>query len=138
MIAAQPPAWEGNLVAWADAQSDTAAPDLARRRLLLRAVFQGLGVSDSLAWTELIGADTPAEAELRSAPDAAVLYALSEASQFGRLGETVLLALVALGEAGPAGGDPLVLQEVLAALVRAGLEDEARRLAIEAALAGGV
>ncbi len=133
-----PPAWEGNLVAWADAQSDMAAPDLARRRLLLRAVFQGLGVSDSLAWTELIGADTPAEAELRPAPDAAVLYALSEASQFGRLGETVLLVLMALGEAGPGGGDPLVLHEVLAALVRVGLEDEARRLAIEAALAGGV
>ena len=77
-------------------------------------------------------------AEQRPAPDTAVLYALSEASQFGRLGETVLLALVALGEAGPGGVDPLVLHEVLAALVRAGLEDEARRLAIEAVLAGGV
>jgi hypothetical protein len=114
-----------------------APDDLARHRVLLRVLFQALGTSDSLAWTELIGTSPPVVGG-QPAPDAALLYALSEASEFGRLGETVLLALVALGEAGPGGSDPLVLHEVVAALARVGLEDEARMLAIEAAVAGGV
>ena len=56
----------------------------------------------------------------------------------GRGGETVLLALLALGEAGPARADPLVLAAVLPALSAVGLEREARALAIEAAIARGL
>ena len=129
--------WEGNLADWSDAQSGAPSDDLARRRLLLRAVFQALGESDSLAWTELIGT-APAALSEQPAPDAALIYALSEASQFGRLGETVLLALLALGADGPGASHPLVLHEALAALSRVGLESDARRLAIEAAVANGI
>jgi hypothetical protein len=48
------------------------------------------------------------------------------------------LALLALGEAGPASSHPLVLHEVLAALTRVDLVAEARMLAIEAAVANGI
>jgi len=55
-----------------------------------------------------------------------------------RVAETVLLALLALGEKGPAGADPLVLRQVLISLGAAGFEDEARAMAVEAALAAGL
>ena len=102
--------WEGNLIAWTDAQAGTPEDDFAKRRLLLRAAFQALGESDSLAWVELIGT-APPELSERPAPDAALIRAMSEASEIGRLGETVLLALLALGEAGPGASHPLVLYE---------------------------
>ena len=81
---------------------------------------------------------SPAHAESRQPPDAALIHALSEASQLGRLGETVLLALLALGEAGPGEAHPLVLHAVLRALWRVDLANEARLLAIEAAVANGI
>jgi hypothetical protein len=55
-----------------------------------------------------------------------------------RVAEMVMLALLALGEAGPAGADPLVLRQVLVGLRAAGFEDEARSMAVEAALAAGL
>ncbi len=55
-----------------------------------------------------------------------------------RLGETVLLSLLALGESGPGAADPVVLSRVLSSLGTIGMAAEARTLAIEAALAGGL
>ena len=55
-----------------------------------------------------------------------------------RVAETVLLALLVLGEAGPAGADPLLLRQVLVGLRAAGFEGEARSMAVEAALAAGL
>ncbi|MFQ5764703.1 MAG: hypothetical protein ACE5GT_07235 [Rhodospirillales bacterium] len=55
-----------------------------------------------------------------------------------RIGETVLLVLLALGEEGPAGADPLLLHQVLTSLRAIGLEKEARAMAVEAALAAGL
>ena len=49
-----------------------------------------------------------------------------------------MLALMALGEDGPAGADPLLLRQVLVSLRTAGFETEARALAVEAALAAGL
>jgi len=55
-----------------------------------------------------------------------------------RVGETVLLSLLAIGNAGPAKVDPLVLGDVLRALKTAGLKKEARALALDAVLARGL
>lgn len=55
-----------------------------------------------------------------------------------RVAETVLLALLALGEGGPAAADPLLLRQVLISLRSAGFEKEARTMAVEAALAAGL
>ncbi|MEE8351349.1 MAG: hypothetical protein V3R37_04055, partial [Rhodospirillales bacterium] len=49
-----------------------------------------------------------------------------------RVAETVLLALLALGEGGPAAADPLLLRQVLISLRAAGFEKEARSMAVEA------
>jgi hypothetical protein len=131
------PTWQGDLSTWAEAQVSLTPEEIAERQLLLRTVFQALGQSDPLTWSELVGAQSLDQlAGLQ--PDAALIYALSEASQLGRLGETVLLSLLALGEEGPGKAPPLVLHAVLSALTRVNLTQEARLLAIEAAVANGI
>ena len=47
----------------------------------------------------------------------------------------MLLILLVLGEGGPTGAHPRILAEVIGALRAVGLEQEARGLALEAALA---
>ncbi|MDA1133058.1 MAG: antifreeze protein, partial [Proteobacteria bacterium] len=68
----------------------------------------------------------------------AVFYALRNAADAGRLGETVLLALLALGDAGSEGAGPATLRLVIDALRRVGFAAEARAIALEAALAQGL
>ena len=63
---------------------------------------------------------------------------LGEAAATGRTGETVLLSLVGLNATGLAVAEEEWLHRVVASLRRVGLEDEARRLAVEAAIANGL
>ena len=55
-----------------------------------------------------------------------------------RVGEIVLLSLLAIGDVGPAKIEVGVLSTVLRALLAVGLDQDARALAIEAALANGL
>jgi len=64
--------------------------------------------------------------------------AIGEAAQGGRRGETVLLALVALGGHGLAGADSATLAQSLGGLNAVGLNDEARRIGLEAAILAGL
>ncbi len=131
------PSWKGDLAAWAEARPGASPEETAVRQLFLRVVYQALGNSDTLSWSDLVGVQPP-EGGGGPQPDTALIYALSEASQLGRRGETVLLSLLALGEGGPGQCHPLVLHEVLRALTRVDLGHEARLLAIEAAVAHGI
>ena len=127
-------AWAGNLEVWREARAQNSAFD-PEQIALLRSAFMALGESDSMTWIDLV-AET--ERSTQPMPDAALLYALQNASEMRRLGETVLLGLLVLGEAGPAESHPLALNSVLRALREVGLEREARALAIEAAIAKGI
>ncbi len=137
-------AWEGDLTAWRAARGDDSSAE-RDRQALLRGAFMALGESDSLSWIDLV-ADNEAPAEFAAepgissqpVPNAALLYALTEASEMRRLGETVLLVLLVLGEKGPADSHPMALNAALSGLMRAGLQREARALAIEAAIAKGI
>jgi tetratricopeptide (TPR) repeat protein len=137
-------AWEGDLSAWRAARGDSSAAE-RDRQALLRGAFMALGERDSLSWIDLVpDSEAPAGFAAESGissqplPDAALLYALAEASEMRRLGETVLLVLLVLGEEGPAHSHPMALNAALSGLMRAGLQQEARALAIEAAIAKGV
>ena len=130
---------EGSLAAWRDMREAAGHAPPAGALALLRTAFQALGEQDPLTWSEVtsqVARDEP-EDDLRM-PEAAFLFALQDASEARRLGETVLLSAIVLGEAGPAKSHDMALGAVLAALSRVGLDREARRLAIEAALARGV
>jgi len=68
--------------------------------------------------------------------DAGALLALAAAVERGAVGEGALLAVVAGGEAGPARLDADSLERVIRALRGLRLEDDARRFAVEALVAG--
>src|SRR5262249_29312770 len=70
-----------------------------------------------------------------SAADAGVLLALKGAVERGAQGEAALLAVAAAGD-GPARLDAASVSQIVRALRAARLEDDARRFAAEAILAG--
>ena len=120
---------------WLSLPAPKTAGEFASRALLYT-LFDALGDSPpQAAWDPLL------EAPLTVAsyrPSAAVLHALRDAAANGRRGETVLLALVSLGEPGIGGADTAVLHEALLSLRRVGLDAEARAIALEAAVARGL
>ena len=65
-------------------------------------------------------------------------HSLEAASMDARLGETVLLATVGVGDAGDKGLSLADAARMIVALRRVGLEAEARRLAVETAMAAGL
>ena len=68
-------------------------------------------------------------------------HSLETASSGGRLGETVLLATVGAGDVGDTENGGLSLADaarIIVALRRVGLVSEARRIAVETAMAEGL
>lgn len=130
---------DGTLAAWRALRAGMGAggddAGLHRGQTLLRAAFQALGERDPMSWGQIAAEGDTAS---RIAPNAALLYALDEASESRRIGETVLLSLIVLGAEGPGESHAYALSAALTALGRVGLETEARALAIEAALASGI
>ncbi len=113
------------------AEPEGAAADA---RLLLLVLSRALGQEEA-AWLDLAQGE---EAAPRPLPRLASLLALADAAAEGRRGETVLLAATALGAAAPGDSHPLALGYAVSALTAVGLGNEARALAIEAALAAGI
>ncbi|MBT3557930.1 MAG: hypothetical protein HN718_00220 [Rhodospirillales bacterium] len=70
--------------------------------------------------------------------DPALWYRLAASANGGRVGETVLLASLILGQGGPGMVDSITMGHVIRSLSATGLYEEARTLAIEAAIAGGL
>lgn len=125
---------DDSLNAWweAERKEDGAKERAARLYTLLAAV--GETVPSSLWEPLLIG---PQRGTVVM-PLAAPWYRLADAADEGRRGEAVALSLLALGDGGPGQADPIVLARVIGALQGVGLADEARALAVEAALTGGL
>lgn len=79
-----------------------------------------------------------ADGEPAAMPSMARWQALKDATAAGHRGETVCLVLLAVGNAGAANANPMALDAAVDALHRIGLDPDARRLAIEAALVAGI
>jgi hypothetical protein len=132
------------LMRLASADSDTAAlrdaaaagaqRDAAQAATLL-ALAQALGQKVSPAdWAPLIAA--PAHGA--SLPSAALWLDQEQAAAGKRLGETVLTTLILARQGEHLASEPIILSRAVAALKAVGLADEARALAIEAALGAGI
>ncbi|WP_445681040.1 hypothetical protein [Radicibacter daui] len=120
MAAGIPSVPAGDLSAWVSEKPDNAAQSLA--------FLKALGVPVKAPWSEL------AAIPKMTAPagvNPAIFYALDEASAAGRRGETVLLAVTALGNDGANRGSPLILAKAVEALSRVGLDAPARQMAVE-------
>ncbi|MEL6373866.1 MAG: hypothetical protein AAFR04_07840 [Pseudomonadota bacterium] len=68
-------------------------------------------------------------------PPTGALARLSQGAKRADVGATALIALQALGKAGPRGANMLALGDVIKALRRVGLHDHARAIAVEALIA---
>ena len=118
---------------WVSVQDDEGA---AARAALLYTVLEALGEPVPPSTWEGLLRFTASSEGVR--PDPAVWVRIKTAAQEGRLGETVMLSLILLGDTPPAAVDPVVLQRVIIALRAVGLEVEARALAVEAVVASGL
>jgi hypothetical protein len=126
---------DANLRRWIEAQQETDPEHATRRAALLVTIFDALGEPiDKTLWAH-IGQGDVSDGPM---PGAETLFALEQAAAAGRLGETVLLSLLALGEVSLRDVHPIVLNAVLGALNRVGLHDDSRRLALEAAIMAGL
>ena len=115
------------------ADDGTGMPARAR---WLAVLLDSLGYEVAPAvWDRLLADDSGGEARGPAPVPARVLRA---AAGNGRLGETALLALLALGEGGPAAVDLMTVGLVVSSLASVGLQADARAIALEAALAAGL
>ncbi len=126
------------LTAWLD-EALRGADGLARNRVAGQlALLQAIGVAiPDEAWMKATdGAGPPSGSD--AGVDPALWQRLGDAAAGGRIGETVAVALLLMGEAGPAALPPVVTARVAANLKAVGLEPDARALVREAmaALAG--
>jgi hypothetical protein len=127
--------WRGErLDAWIARTKDK--PEEAARLGRVLALMSAVGEPvDGRVWRDLV-----ADGDRRpvAMPGPALLPALAEAADKGRIGEGLALAALALGETRLADLPPPVLAPVVAALDRLGFIDDARALAVEAAIAAGL
>lgn len=100
--------------------------DLHRITTVLDALNYNLPVP---MWDYTNNTSQPTDGHL---PPSGVLGQLAEASRAGPSARTILLTLQTLGESGPTGAHLLALSDSIRALKRAGLEADARRMAVEA------
>ena len=129
--------WDGTaLKKWWEARKEADKDESRARAVMLYTLLEALDEPVAEAeWEPLL--DGP-QYESVKLPAPALLHALRMASANKRVGETVLLALLCLGDDGPARASPLVLSAVISGLRQIGLEKEARSLALEAAIGAGI
>ncbi len=121
---------------WLAALRARAGADAGLRTGLAYSLFEAMGerVREE-DWLVLMDSVSRASA---MAADPAYLRQFRRAASAGRRGETVLLTLLILGEGGVADAGPELISEIIVGLRMVKLEEEARRLALEAALQGGL
>ena len=127
------PPFEAWLALRADRGGEAVA--LARANWLAVLVDALGGRIDPEVWDRLMLDERAVAAR---APAPALAIGLQKAAEGGLLGETVLLALLLIGDDGPAAAGIATVGPVVSSLVSAGLREEARAIALEAALAAGL
>ena len=123
--------------AWLSLRADEGGRTVAVARANWLAILVDAlgGRVDPEVWDRLLLDEQPVAAR---GPALALANGLLKAAEGGRLGETVLLALLLLGDAGPAAAGIATVGPVVSSLVSADLQEEARAIALEAALAAGL
>lgn len=121
---------------WLAALRDAAGPDWRQRAGLAYDLLEAFGepVPDA-DWSALMVSPSRPNA---LAADPAYLRAFRVAVGEDHRGETALLAILLLGSSGVEYAGPDLVSEVIEGLTAVGLASDARRLAVEAVLAGGL
>ena len=123
--------------AWRKAQEKLDAASLPRRSALLVTLLTSTGDQpDAALLAPLLAANE--KREPAQMPSMALWLGLGAAFEAGRIGETALFSLAVLGPDGAAGAAPQTVALALDALRAASLDPDARALAVEAAVLGGL
>lgn len=120
---------------WWGKQDRAADGAMARARVLFTLLeAEAMALSGSL-WTDIL--DQTRRDDMVG-PSVALRHALARAAAQQRRGETVALVLLTLGDAGPGPGNLLAVELTVRALRQIGLQDDARRIVLETAIAAGL
>lgn len=104
--------------------------------VLALTLLEAMGVEPGPGrWGRLLAEGLPARVP---APNVAWARALDEASAAGRVGETVLIALLGLAGSNADTPGPAAIRKAVESLQRIGLDSEARALALETAVVHGL
>ncbi len=127
---------------WWQAQAVHPGPVRYARGLRVFSIFEALGQRVPAAYWSNLAAMEDLPDDRTVIGDKTVsstnLLRLRDAARRGQKGETVMLALICLGEDGPAKVDPAVLDEVMRSLGSVDMAQEARSLALEAMIGNGL
>lgn len=124
---------ETALAAWRQSAYGDDAETAREAEVVALSLLEALGAEPSPGrWADLLAEGTPPRV---AAPDIAWGRALQEASAAGRVGETILIALLGLNGANGATPGAAAMRLVIESLTRVGLDSEARSLALETAVA---
>jgi len=139
---------EGELVAETGTVQDQAQDEGVKKRpdphlvAVVLSLFDALGEPVGIGhWQVLVNNDlteTDTGEMPGKLPPPALFYGLRLASEELRLGETVLFALIVLGEGGLEEVNLIILNDVVNRMRLIGLDSEARSLAVEAAIRAGL
>ncbi|MGD9538357.1 MAG: hypothetical protein AB7P52_15870 [Alphaproteobacteria bacterium] len=123
--------------AWLEAEGGAGVPSASAKANLMLTLLQAAGSADvpPSVWRSLALGVMNEEAHVATP---AASFALDDAAGSKRVGEAVLLGLVALGNAGPSAAATATLGQVVKSLTTVGLGGPARALALEAALGKGL
>jgi hypothetical protein len=125
------------LRSWFEARRQADAQSVPRQAAAFFSLLEATGRSvPAELWQSLL--DQPFAGNDRSGLNGVWAHSLETASTASRLGETVLLATVGAGDAGDTGLALADAARMIVALRRLGLESEARRIAVETAMAAGL
>jgi hypothetical protein len=127
------------LLSWFEARRQADAQAVPRQAAAFYTLLEATGRTVPAAlWQSLLDRPFAGAAEDGNGLNAVWTHSLETASTGTRLGETVLLATVGAGDAGDKGLSLADAARMIVALRRIGLEAEARRLAVETAMAAGL
>ncbi|MBM3600786.1 MAG: hypothetical protein FJX35_21505 [Alphaproteobacteria bacterium] len=129
--------WDATrLTAWLNAEQARDAKQAADMAQRLYSLLDAIGEPiTGAAWRELIGRP---DLTATPFPAPALWRSFGDAAEGQRIGETVLLATLVLGEVPLEQLNPVLLHGVITNLRVVGLDAEARAFALEAALAAGL
>jgi hypothetical protein len=143
-ISAMEPPPPSKMIAWREQWLATASSEpkhTAERAALFYGLLAGLGEAVTTNdWQALIHHGELAQEDMVTMvmPSTMLWHALATAAREKRVEETILFVLMNLGAAGPAAASPITMNLAVTSLRLVGLEDEARALAIEAAIDNGL
>jgi len=121
---------------WQEARQAANPDGFAVQARVFYALLHALGIPvPGALWSDVVDADRTAAGLL---PPGAIRALLSDATAAGRVGETVALSLIMLGEEGASRVNFAAAEQVIAALSGIGQKDAARQIALEAAVAAGL